>query len=256
MLLRNENLSELSGLFISAAIRRSLTKYTYSDQLNSQTIAEESIHLPTDANGAPDWDTMERHMKNVMQESETCLENLRLADTSQNPLDLTNWERFHLYDEALFEIDMGTKLDRSKMKEIHPCVNFVGRGNTGNGITARVDVIPGLEPYAAGNLTLSMGGDVGSCFIQPDLFYTSQNVIVLIPRHEMSFAVKQFIATMIYRESRCRYKAFVDELNRHVKTDFSFYLPTDANGAPDWAYMERYMTAMLQESESRLINLR
>ncbi len=79
LLLRNENLSELSGLFISAAIRRSLTKYTYSDQLNSQTIAEESIHLPTDANGAPDWDAMERHMKNVMQESETCLENLRLA---------------------------------------------------------------------------------------------------------------------------------------------------------------------------------
>ncbi len=33
-------------------------------------------------------------------------------------------------------------------------------------------------------------------------------------------------------------------------------LPTDASGAPDWAYMERYMTAMLQESESRLTNLR
>ena len=95
--------------------------------------------------------------------------------------DITKWKRFHLYDEGLFEIDMGTKLDRVKMTQTNPEINFVGRANTNNGITARVDRLEELEPYDAGNITLSLGGDLGSCFIQPDRFYTSLNVVVLIP---------------------------------------------------------------------------
>ena len=256
--LRDESeATEINYLFLIAALKRALyQKYSWGDSVSMQKIKDDTFLLPVDTTGAPDWNYMERYMKEVIRESETCLENLRHADTSKNPFNLTNWKPFHLYDDELFEIDMGTKLDRSKMKGLNPCVNFVGRGNTNNGITACVDKIEGLPPYAAGNLTLSMGGDVGSCFIQPDPFYTSQNVIVLIPKKEMSFAVKQFIATVIYKESQCHYKAFVDELNRHIKTDFSFYLPVDTTGSPDWAYMEHYMSAMLRESQTRLKCLR
>lgn len=44
--LRNDELTELSGLFIASVIRNALTKYYYSDQLNSKTIADEIIWLP------------------------------------------------------------------------------------------------------------------------------------------------------------------------------------------------------------------
>ena len=102
-------------------------------------------------------------------------------------------------------------------------------------------------------MTLSLGGEyLGSCFVQPDKFYTSQNVIVLKPKHEMSFSVKQFIATMVFRESRSYYKAFIDELNRHIKTDFSFYLPVNSMGEPDWAYMEKYMQMIMDNTKSDL----
>lgn len=77
LMLRNEALNELSGLFVSSVIRRTLTKYTYSDQLNSQSIAEEGILLPADINGEPDWMYMAAYMSKVMRESETHLENLR-----------------------------------------------------------------------------------------------------------------------------------------------------------------------------------
>ena len=36
----------------------------------------------------------------------------------------------------------------------------------------------------------------------------------------------------------------------------TIHLPADATGAPDWAYMERYMSAMLRESQTRLECLR
>ncbi len=79
LILRNEFLNEEIGLFLATAIRVSLTKYTYSDQLNSQTIFSEHIKLPVDNQGYPDWKYMTFFMKKVMKESEACLGNLRLA---------------------------------------------------------------------------------------------------------------------------------------------------------------------------------
>ena len=165
-------------------------------------------------------------------------------------VDVKKWKRFHLYDNDLFNIDMGTKMDKAKMTELNPEVNFVGRANNNNGITARGDKVMGAEPYDAGNMTLSLGGEyLGSCFIQPDVFYTSQNVVVLIPKWNMSFEVKQFISTMIFKESRLYYKAFIDELNRHIKTDFTFLLPVKDDDRPDWKYMEQHMKDMIKVSE-------
>jgi len=245
-------------LFLIAVLRASLRqKYSWGDSISMKRIVDDEFFLPVDEFGEPDWAYMDSFMQNVMNESKACLGNLRQADSDTHALDISGWKKFHLYDETLFDIDMGTKLDRVKMLQSNPDVNFVGRANANNGITARVDSIAGIEPYSAGNMTLSLGGEyLGSCFVQPDKFYTSQNVIVLKPKHEMSFPVKQFIATMVFRESRSYYKAFIDELNRHIKTDFSFYLPVDSMGEPDWAYMDSFMSTVLRECEPALTSIK
>lgn len=249
LILRNENLNELNGLYLSSILRATLTKYSYSNQLSSEIIEYETIKLPVDDNEEIDWLYMENYMKSIMKESEIIIDQLKQIEDEKRGIDISGWKRFHLYDEKLFDIDMGTKLDKSKMTEISPSVNFVGRGNNNNGISGRVDKIPNYKPYEAGNMTLSLGGEVGSCFIQPDMFYTSQNVVVLIPRWEMPFAVKLFISVMIFRESQTYYKAFINELNKHIKTDFSFYLPVDAKGNPDWSFMKTYMQDIISYSD-------
>ena len=245
------NASEIRYLFLIAVLRGTLyQKYSWGDSVSMKRIKDDTFMLPVDASGEPDWAYMDEYMSEVMQEAEKSLEHLSQADGDKHAIGIKNWKRFHLYDDDLFDIDMGTKLDRVKMAQVNPDVNFVGRANTNNGITARVDSIDGLEPYSTGNMTLSLGGEyLGSCFVQPDKFYTSQNVVVLIPKWDMSFEVKQFIATMIFRESRSYYKAFIDELNRHIKTDFSFYLPVDDSGKPDWGHMEEYMRSVMKNAE-------
>lgn len=245
------NASEIRYLFLIAVLRGTLyQKYSWGDSVSMKRIKDDTFMLPVDASGEPDWAYMDEYMSEVMQEAEKSLEHLSQADGDKHAIGIKNWKRFHLYDDDLFDIYMGTKLDRVKMAQVNPDVNFVGRANTNNGITARVDSIDGLEPYSTGNMTLSLGGEyLGSCFVQPDKFYTSQNVVVLIPKWDMSFEVKQFIATMIFRESRSYYKAFIDELNRHIKTDFSFYLPVDDAGKPDWGHMEEYMRSVMKNAE-------
>ena len=242
-------------MFLATVLEKAIKdKFSYDDKCVWDKAKLLTVTLPCTSDDEPDWAYMNEYMSAVMRESEASLESLRQTDGEKHALNIDGWRRFHLYDESLFDIDMGTKLDRVKMTQASPDVNFVGRANTNNGITAQVDSIAGITPYEAGNMTLSLGGEyLGSCFVQPERFYTSQNVVVLIPRWDMPFGVKQFIATMIFRESRLYYKAFIDELNRHIKTDFSFYLPVDASDKPDWAYMDEYIRTVMEHTKSDLL---
>lgn len=168
-------------------------------------------------------------------------------------LDITGWKRFHLYDDFLFEINAGNKFDRSKMTVMNPEIDFVSRSNNNNGISCIVDRIEDVEPYKAGCMTIALGGEyLGSCFVQENDFYTSQNVNVLIPKWDMTDYVKRYIATVIFKESRTYYKAFEDELNRHMSTDFSILLPVDSNGVPDWSYMENYMKLIEKKAQKKI----
>ena len=197
---------------------------------------------------------METYIKNLEPTVSKYLNQLQsLKLDSYKELDLKNWKRFNLYDEQLFTIDSGNKLDKSKMATNNPTVNFVGRANQNNGITAVVNEIIGLEPYKKGYLTLALGGEyLGSCFIQPKDFYTSQNVNVLIPNNEISYNTKLFISIMIFKESRTYYKAFIDELNRHIKTDFSILLPVNDDKQIDWEYMENYIKDIKENTLNKL----
>ena len=57
---------------------------------------------------------------------------------------------------------------------------------------------------------------------------------------------------MIFREGRLHYKAFVDELNRHMKRDFSILLPVTKDNTPDWDYMETYMRGVEQRAKTAI----
>ena len=251
----NVSLNKYTGQFLVAAIKTSLKQSSYADQISSTVLPDLYIKLPATLTEQPDWMYMEYYMQQLENKA---IDDIRKINNiiecdSRKKIDIALWKRFHLYDDSLFTIDSGTKLDKVKMTNNNPSINFVGRANANNGVTDYIDEIDGLKPYDAGCLTISLGGEyLGSCFIQEKPFYTSQNVNVLIPRHTMSDYCKKFIATMIFKEGRLHYKAFIDELNRHMRTDFSILLPVTSNGKPDWDYMEQYMQKTEQKAKTAL----
>lgn len=174
-------------------------------------------------------------------------------------IDTSTWKEFHLYD--IFDIDMGNKMDRGKMSD--GTIAFVGRTANNNGINARVGKVIDhekygtVEPYEKGCITLALGGSIGSCFIQEEPFYTSQNVAVLMPKTSHSDYALRFITSVItHSVLHGKYEAFTEELNKHIKTDFVVSLPATSDGQPDWDYMESYMKAVMEESEKSLENLK
>ncbi len=253
-------ITENIALFISSIMNGTarIYGYAYNEKRSQTALKKETLYLPIKSDESPDWEYMDAFMGEIIEKSSYAFEILNSVNKiiKKRKIDLTGWKRFHLYDENLFMIDMGNKFDKAKMTHINPSINFVGRANANNGITTCVDRIKSINPFKAGCMTVSLGGEyLGSCFIQPLDFYTSQNVIVLIPRWNMSFYIKQFISTMVFKESRTYYKAFKDELNRHIKTDFSFLLPSTDDGKPDWRYMENYMKDIYEQAECRVQSL-
>lgn len=174
-------------------------------------------------------------------------------------IDTSAWKEFHLYD--IFDIDMGNKMDKGKMPDGD--IAFVGRTANNNGINARVgnvinhDKYGTVSPYNAGCITLALGGSIGSCFIQEEPFYTSQNVAVLIPKNKQSDSALRFVTSVItHSVLHGKYGAFTEELNKHIKTDFVIKLPATSDGQPDWVYMETYMKQIMEETEKSLENLK
>jgi len=232
-------------LFLVTALKASLSSlYTWGDSISKKTIIKDYIFLPSINGGEPDWDLMEGFIKDVEVKTNESLVKLKsISNNNKLNINLLRWETFHIYD--LFEIDSGNKFDKSKMDTAEKNINFVGRSHFNNGVTDKVNVFNEVKPYEKGYLTLALGGAyLGSCFVQNDSFYTSQNVVVLKPKSEMTWEVKQFIATTIFIESQNNYRAFIKELNAHIKRDFVFMLPTLKKGIPDYKHMTDYINSV------------
>lgn len=170
------------------------------------------------------------------------------------------WKPFLLKD--LFDIRMGDKLDKNKMSQDNPTVNFVSRISFNNGVDIKVDRIEGKKTNSAGLLTVALGGEyLGSCFIQKEPFYTAQNVAIMEPKFaEMTYLVNLFISALVAFECQTKYYAFGRELNTHINTDFEINLPiiyineqpfidetfqySKFGYTPDWSYIEKYMTSL------------
>ncbi|WP_286961936.1 restriction endonuclease subunit S [Lactococcus sp. UBA7220] len=250
-------MNEYIAMFIIPILKKSGKKYKFIDKWKKEDMEKDCIILPVDQTGRPDFSYMETYTKNLavaVSSSLTALQSAKKLNVLKR-FDMQKWARFHLYD--IFDIDSGTKLDKVKMDTSTPQISFVGRSNTNNGVTTHVAEIDGLKPYEAGYMTLALGGAyLGSCFVQNQPFYTSQNVAVMIPKENISFEAKQFIATAIFKESQNNYRAFIKELNAHIKRDFSIMLPACEDGTPDYQFMSDYMAHTLEKASRTLLGLR
>lgn len=122
---------------------------------------------------------------------------------------------------SVFKVEYGSKFDFNKMELCDRGdggVAFVGRASFNHGVSGYVRRVEGVEPYAAGQITVALGGSkLLSSFVQEDPFYTAQNVAVLSPLAPMDFKTKVYYCLCI-KANRFRYSAFGREANRTLRT--------------------------------------
>jgi hypothetical protein len=239
-------------LFLRTILMKLQYKYTYGRKVTEGKYMSETVLIPVDEFGEPDWETMKLYIESLNHKMPTTTISGQQATT----LNTSAWKEFFLH--RLLNVGMGNGIDAVLTTSDNPKYNYVSRDSNGNGVVGFVDEIEGQEPFPAGAMSLALGGSfLGSCFIQKEPFYTAQNVAVLQEKFPMSDYMKLFIATLIRNECKIKYQAFGRELNAHYKKDFTIKLPvlsiegkpvydekqefSDDGFIPDWKWMEEYM---------------
>lgn len=247
------NFNEYIGLFICTVLKQEKYRYCYGRKWVLDSMKETIIELPSNST-SPDWHFMEEYIKSLKCKpinTSNGKPDVVLLNTSQ-------WKEFYLH--RLFHTSMGNGIDAVQTTSENPKYSYIGRSASNNGIAGYIDDIDGETPFPAGAITLSLGGSLGSCFIQISPFYTAQNVAVLQEKITLSTFAKLFIVSIIQNECRIKYQAFGRELNAHYKKDFLIKLPVKHNGnnieidvthefsddgfTPDWEYMENYIKSL------------
>ena len=67
------------GMFIAPIIKAVSTRYNFIDKWKQEVMTVTEIKLPATSEGKPDYEYMDRYMRDVMKEAEVGIENLRRA---------------------------------------------------------------------------------------------------------------------------------------------------------------------------------
>ena len=244
MILRNDHLNELNGLFITAVIRSALTMFKYNDQINSQTILAQRIKLPVNSNRELDWLYMENYMRRIMEKSKEGLESLRQARSKTQKIDTTKWGSFAISD--IFDVKKGTRLTKANMEDGN--IRFVGSSAINNGETHRISNSEHVHP--SNTITVCYNGSVGETFYQDEPFWASDDVNVLYPKFSLNQYIAMFICPII--KSVGQKYAFIDKWKQDDMKDEIIMLPISDTGDPDWSYMESCMRTIMQSVDANI----
>lgn len=151
-------------------------------------------------------------------------------------IDTSQWKEFHIGGQnGLFEVIKGKRLTKADMKE--GSINFIGSSSENNGVTNKIG---NTENVHKGNLiTVSYNGSVGEAFYQEEEFVASDDVNVLYPKFKLNKYVAWFLCPII--RSVGKNYAFIDKWKKEDMEKSIIKLPIDADGNPNWDYMEEYM---------------
>lgn len=260
-ILRNDNLTELTALFICAIIKKTAYRYGYNDALTSDNLKKLVIKLPSQNNEQPDWDYMESYMKQVMEESEKSLEALRRVNNTKHPIDTSKWGEFkvgNLFDKLNLKCrknNFNKALDCSEeqtdefslpltnAKHFNNGIQFYGRPDEWDSAEMTIDIVS--------NGAIA----TGDVYAQPQRTGVLWDSYLIKCKYDItSELVLQYMACVIQRCIK-QYFGWDDKCIWDKVKEQYIKLPITSDGEPDWKYMEDYMKKIMDKAENTIKTL-
>lgn len=104
----------------------------------------------------------------------------------------------------IFEVRYGVNLELNKLELDPNGINFVSRTAKNNGVSAKVKLVPNVDPIEAGVITVAGGGSVMESFLQPEPFYSGRDLYFLRPKGDLSIQELLFYCACL-RSNRYRF---------------------------------------------------
>lgn len=226
-----ENVSMLSKLYLCQIIKFEVkNKFrAFGRELNKHIKTDFTVNLPSNDEGIPDWDYMDRFMQTMHYKN---IESNNYQDDYR--INLSNWKEFKLSE--LFNIEAG-KYHYSDEYE-NGNTPYISASNINNGVAQTIS----LQPDFKGNCIIT--GKVGcTAFYQPNNFCATSDVNILIPKcFELNKYIGLFIVTIINKSENYKW-SYGRQCRVGDSKEIIIKLPAK-NGNPDWQFMEDYIKSL------------
>ena len=248
---RNRHLNKFNGMFISTVADTVRGKYNFGYKRNELRLKNETLTLPINKEGKPNWQFMEDYIKQEMK-----VQSRKVASYYENKLmelgfELLDydveWKEF-FFTDIFKEIKRGKRLTKSN--QIDGNTPYVSSTGINNGVDNFIGNDEKVRKYA-NNLSLANSGSVGSCFYHNYEYIASDHITALTSEHADEYIYK-FMSTIISRLEE-KY-SFNREINDKRISREKLFLPIDENDEPHWEYMSQFMKKLEKENIEKTLN--
>lgn len=248
---RNKSLNEYNGLFITTVADTVRGKYNFGYKRNEQHLKAETLQLPIDMFGNPNWQFMNDY---IMQEQKILAQKIidyyeqRCASLGNDlsELEEVQWQEFFIDD--LFDIRSGVRLTKKNM--LSGNTPFIGASDSNNGVTNFVS--NNNKSLDSNVLGVNYNGSVVENFYHPYKCIFSDDVKRLkLKTIKGNQHLYLFLKTMILQQKgkyRYLYKFNATRMKRQ-----KIMLPIAENGEPDLEYMSKFMQNLEKENIKKVL---
>lgn len=270
--LRNENMTEPSGLYIVAVLNKFTPLYSYSKAWNTKRVRDTIISLPVTESSDPhhvytpddiDWAYMEDHIRRLEEDHIRRLEEyLKVAGFESTILTSEEQEvlrkfrtrgvifrKYRICD--LFDVKTTHSFNKNSINIYSKGdIDFIGRSSVNNGIQGKCKR-ESVNPNPANTFSVVQVGE-SVCLFREREWYASQNIFIMYPKNSDLSRNHLFIQAAVNKILGQMYKsAYVYPKLNDIK-NLEISLPCLPSGAPDYALMETCIRALEKQSISRL----
>lgn len=239
----NENLNRYTGVFIVAVADKVRGKYNFGYKRNQKRLNKETLQLPINSDGLPDWQFMEDFIKQKEQKQIADLKDY-YADKavelmiSAGSLKNTEWREFKI--GKIFEQLLRGNNKGHSNEDCQFGVSYNGAKYNDNGVTGFVETNGKFKIFKGNAIVFVMTGEgsVGLSVYKKEDFVPSSNVFV-----GYSSVLNRwnglFLVTAINNGADRYNYGYI----RNEKRLFNekILLPVNSDGLPDWQFMEDFM---------------
>ena len=234
-IIRFEGINKYNSLFICNCINAAVIgKYGMAKCLGPSALRSEVIYLPADDSGNPDYDFMERYVKQLydgFMDSVCVYTEPAVKDSSKLHLTDRDWKEFKV--EELFVLKVARSNDKGKL-EVGD-IPFIGRSKDNNGLQGFYSTDKVTEGKC---ITLGMVGTFRA-FWQDRDFAASQNILT-IRNSRLNKCNALFICKVIETAIDGKY-SYGNSIKAGTFGNTLLKLPADDSGNPDYDFMEQYI---------------
>lgn len=245
----NDNLTPNIGLYISTVANRARGKYNFGYKRKFDRLRRETLSLPVDDSGQPDWIFMEKYVQIKSNQIKDTYRVPKMHEvTDFRTLDEVEWGEYLISD--YFEVNK-EKGSESNMDALLPGnTPLISAKKINNGLKDFVTTLP-RKIKSPNVITWNKDGDGGAglAYYQEFEFAVDSHVFVLYAKFPANKYNQLFIVTLLSKYKEIFNHGRANSLSR-FKAE-KIMLPSKGE-EPDFIFMEQYMKRL----ENRIIKNR